>query len=49
MFTYSERDQHRMIPPARTHLPIKQSLMESGLLEPEVRDPDVRITRYRIN
>ncbi|CAM0138178.1 unnamed protein product [Umbelopsis sp. WA50703] len=40
MFTYSERDQHRMIPPARTHLPIRQSLMESGLLEAEVRDPD---------
>ncbi|KAG2176386.1 hypothetical protein INT43_005620 [Umbelopsis isabellina] len=40
MFTYSERDQHRMIPPARTHLPIKQSLLESNLLEPEVRDPD---------
>ncbi|KAH8551744.1 Chs5p-Arf1p-binding proteins-domain-containing protein [Umbelopsis sp. PMI_123] len=36
MFTYSERDQHRMLPPARTHLPIKLALLESGLLEHEI-------------
>ncbi|KAI9283477.1 Chs5p-Arf1p-binding proteins-domain-containing protein [Umbelopsis sp. AD052] len=40
MFTYSERDQHRMLPPARTHLPIKLALLESGLLEHEIRDPE---------
>lgn len=41
MFTYSERDQHRMLPPARTHLPIKLALLESNLLEHEIRDPEV--------
>jgi len=38
MFTYSERDQHRMLPPAKTHLPVKLALIDSGLLEAELRD-----------
>lgn len=33
MFTYSERDMHRMPPPARTHLPIKVDIMNSGIME----------------
>lgn len=41
MFTYSERDQHRMLPPAKTHLPVKPAFIDSGLLEPETRDSEV--------
>lgn len=32
MFTFNERDLHRMPPAARTHLPIKSFLIDSGLL-----------------
>lgn len=32
MFTYNERDLHRMPTPQRTHLPIKQFINESGIL-----------------
>jgi hypothetical protein len=34
MFTYNEKDLHRMPTPAKTHLPIKQFLVESNILEP---------------
>ncbi|CAO3630438.1 unnamed protein product [Cunninghamella blakesleeana] len=33
MFTYSERDMHRMPAPARTHLPIKPDIANSGVME----------------
>nr|CAG8523154.1 9171_t:CDS:10 [Entrophospora candida] len=33
MFTYNERDVHRMPTPAKTHLPIKQDVSNSGVLE----------------
>jgi len=33
MFTYNERDVHRMPTPAKTHLPIKQDVSNSGILE----------------
>lgn len=33
MFTYNERDLHRMPAPARTHLPTKQFIADSGILE----------------
>lgn len=33
MFTFNERDLHRMPPPARTHLPIKQYIADSGILD----------------
>lgn len=32
MFTYNERDMHRMPTPSRTHLPVKQFIIESGIL-----------------
>lgn len=32
MFTYNERDMHRMPTPSRTHLPVKQFITESGVL-----------------
>lgn len=33
MFTYSERDMHRMPAPNKTHLPIKPEIMNSGIME----------------
>ncbi|KAI9301442.1 Chs5p-Arf1p-binding proteins-domain-containing protein [Cunninghamella echinulata] len=33
MFTYSERDMHRMPAPAKTHLPIKPDIANSGVME----------------
>ena len=33
MFTYSERDMHRMPAPQKTHLPIKQDIVKSGIME----------------
>ncbi|KZT51179.1 chaps-domain-containing protein [Calocera cornea HHB12733] len=33
MFTYNERDHHRMPTPARTHLPVKHFITESGILD----------------
>ncbi|KAI8642491.1 Chs5p-Arf1p-binding proteins-domain-containing protein [Parasitella parasitica] len=33
MFTYSERDMHRMPAPIKTHLPIKPEIMNSGIME----------------
>ncbi|UZJ57147.1 hypothetical protein CBS101457_006467 [Exobasidium rhododendri] len=48
MFTYNERDLHRMPNPARSHLPIKAFILESGLLDDEVgqsNDADVALMR----
>ncbi|KAI8359142.1 Chs5p-Arf1p-binding proteins-domain-containing protein [Blakeslea trispora] len=33
MFTYSERDMHRMPAPTKTHLPIKTDILNSGIME----------------
>ncbi|KAL0075718.1 Chs5p-Arf1p-binding proteins-domain-containing protein [Phycomyces blakesleeanus] len=33
MFTYSERDMHRMPAPSKTHLPIKPDIVSSGVME----------------
>lgn len=42
MFTYNERDLHRMPTPARTHLPIREFIKESGILdEDSARDNEV--------
>ncbi|KAI8978522.1 Chs5p-Arf1p-binding proteins-domain-containing protein [Pilobolus umbonatus] len=35
MFTYNERDMHRMPPPCRTHLPMKPDIMNTGIMEEE--------------
>ncbi|CAO3594242.1 unnamed protein product [Absidia cylindrospora] len=36
MFTYSERDMHRMPAPAKTHLPVKPDIASSGIMEEDV-------------
>ncbi|BGP40620.1 bud site selection protein [Rhodotorula kratochvilovae] len=50
MFTYSERDQHRMPTPAKSHLPIKDFIATSGILDDEAaahsnNDADVALLR----
>ena len=40
MFTYNERDLHRMPPPARTHLPIKQFISDSQILGGDGQEED---------
>lgn len=49
MFTFNERDLHRMPTPAKTHLPIKKFIAESGILdEDSTRDNEVgRYPRIR--
>lgn len=46
MFTYSERDMHRMPAPAKTHLPIKPDIANSGVMEEDAvgRENEVRYT-----
>jgi hypothetical protein len=42
MFTYNERDMHRMPSPNKTHLPIKLDIVNAGLLEEDSgRDNEV--------
>lgn len=49
MFTYSERDLHRMPAPARTHLPVKAFIAESGLLDDEsARDNEADVALLRL-
>lgn len=49
MFTFNERDLHRMPPPARTHLPIKKFIAESGILDEESsRDTEADVTLLRL-
>ncbi|RUS23169.1 hypothetical protein BC937DRAFT_91754 [Endogone sp. FLAS-F59071] len=49
MFTYSERDMHRMPTPARTHLPIKPEIMNSGIMEEDTgRDSDADPNLFRL-
>lgn len=50
MFTYNERDLHRMPTPARSHLPMKDFIAASGILDDEVNsthnnDADVALLR----
>jgi Chs5-Arf1p-binding protein BUD7/BCH1 len=43
MFTVNERDLHKMPTPWKTHLPIKQYVEESGILEDHNAGDDVRL------
>lgn len=44
MFTYNERDLHRMPTPIRTHLPIRPFIADSNILDEEsARDNEVRV------
>ena len=50
MFTYNERDLHRMPTPARSHLPMKEFILLSGILDDEslptaTNDADVALLR----
>lgn len=50
MFTYNERDLHRMPTPARSHLPMKDFIAQSGILDDEANsannnDADVALLR----
>lgn len=50
MFTYNERDLHRMPPPARTHLPVKTFIAETGIIDDDEagkdgESADVTLTR----
>ncbi|KAM0748531.1 chaps family protein [Meredithblackwellia eburnea MCA 4105] len=50
MFTYNERDLHRMPTPARSHLPMKDFIRDSGILDDEStpqhnNDADVALLR----
>jgi len=42
MFTYNERDLHRMPPAARTHLPIKPFINETGIIDDDETAADGR-------
>jgi hypothetical protein len=49
MFTFNERDLHRMPTPARTHLPIKKFIAESNLLDEEsARDNEADVALLRL-
>lgn len=49
MFTFNERDLHRMPPPARTHLPVKKLIAESGLIDEEsARDNEADVALLRL-
>ncbi|EGG10809.1 uncharacterized protein MELLADRAFT_33807 [Melampsora larici-populina 98AG31] len=49
MFTYNERDLHRMPTPARSHLPIKAFIAESQILdEDSARDNEADIALLRL-
>ncbi|QRV96077.1 hypothetical protein RhiJN_24095 [Ceratobasidium sp. AG-Ba] len=49
MFTYNERDLHRMPTPARTHLPVRDFIRDSGILdEDSARDNEADIALLRL-
>ncbi|RHZ52166.1 hypothetical protein Glove_464g5 [Diversispora epigaea] len=49
MFTYNERDMHRMPTPAKTHLPIKQEIVNAGILEEDNgRDNEADVALLRL-
>lgn len=43
MFTYSERDMHRMPAPMRTHLPVKQDITKSGIMEDDMTNQEAEV------
>lgn len=47
MFTYNERDMHRMPAPAKTHLPIKPDIISSGIMEEDLagKESEVCLTK----
>ncbi|GAA5796497.1 hypothetical protein HPULCUR_001869 [Helicostylum pulchrum] len=48
MFTYNERDMHRMPPSLKTHLPIKPDIISSGIMEEDAgreSEADSQISR----
>ncbi|KAN0059672.1 bud site selection protein [Thecaphora frezii] len=49
MFTYNERDLHRMPPVARSHLPVKQFIAESNLVdEDSSKDTEADVALLRL-
>lgn len=49
MFTYNERDLHRMPAPSRSHLPVKTFVLESGLLDEEsAKDNEADVALLRL-
>lgn len=49
MFTYNERDLHRMPTPARSHLPVKPFVTESNLLDEEsAKDNEADVALLRL-
>lgn len=49
MFTFNERDLHRMPSPARTHLPVKRFIAESNILDEEsARDNEADVALLRL-
>ncbi|CAO1613127.1 unnamed protein product [Parajaminaea phylloscopi] len=49
MFTYNERDLHRMPAPQRSHLPVKGFVAESGLLDEEsAKDNEADVALLRL-
>ncbi|PWN29175.1 chaps-domain-containing protein [Jaminaea rosea] len=49
MFTYNERDLHRMPTPAKSHLPVKSFIAESGLLDEEsAKDNEADVALLRL-
>ncbi|KAG8926929.1 hypothetical protein FRC01_008206 [Tulasnella sp. 417] len=49
MFTYNERDLHRMPTPAKTHLPIKQFIADSNILDEDgAKDSDADVALLRL-
>ncbi|KDQ10467.1 hypothetical protein BOTBODRAFT_36171 [Botryobasidium botryosum FD-172 SS1] len=49
MFTYNERDLHRMPPTARTHLPVKQFIADSKILdEHSAQDNEADVALLRL-
>lgn len=47
MFTYSERDMHRMPAPMRTHLPVKQDITKSGIMEDDMTNQEAEVNTKR--
>jgi hypothetical protein len=49
MFTFNERDLHRMPTPAKTHLPIKKFIADSNILdEDSARDNEADVALLRL-
>lgn len=49
MFTFNERDLHRMPTPARTHLPVKKFISDSQILDEEsARDNEADVALLRL-